>query len=650
LTEKEYSGRERRRYIRLDSVFPVSFKLLSLDGKEFLSDWLQGFTNNISKVGICLEVNKLNPDFANLIKNRQAKLSLDIEMPLAKTPVPALASIAWVKELVATPGRHLIGLSYDEINPRHNRRIMRYAWIKKLFAPVALAVILILGLGFAANTFISIKLIKGNKALVEQLVKILQESSVAKQKVKEIAQDREDLQLKIQALEVRIQTVEQEKGRLKKGAKLEEARAVKRITELNSLIEKLFQEKASLQEELIAIQRQENTVTEELLRLDKRKITLTQANLDKMYQWLKVHQNPRTGLVMSFEGDSDIANWAFIYDQSLLVMAYANFGDFERARKILDFFNNKTKRVDKIFVNAYYVNDGEPAEYAVHSGPNIWLGIAIMHYTKRTQDQTYLKLAQEIASGIISLQSQDKDGGIRGGPDVAWYATEHNLDAYAFFNMLYKVTGNSQYLEARDKTANWLVGHTYDKGEVPIKRGKGDSTIATDTYAWSIAAMGPEKLEALGMNPERIMEFAEQNCSVKVSFARPEGQAIEIKGFDFAPQRHLSRGGVVSSEWTAQMSLAFKIMADFYRKKGMPAKAHAYDLKADEYLAELGKMIISSPSPSGQGETCIPYATQDFVDTGHGWMTPKGGHTGSVSGTVYTLFAYYNYNPLELRE
>lgn len=132
LTEKEYSGRERRRYIRLDSVFPVSFKLLSLDGKEFLSDWLQGFTNNISKVGICLEVNKLNPDFANLIKNRQAKLSLDIEMPLAKTPVPALASIAWVKELVATPGRHLIGLSYDEINPRHNRRIMRYAWIKKL--------------------------------------------------------------------------------------------------------------------------------------------------------------------------------------------------------------------------------------------------------------------------------------------------------------------------------------------------------------------------------------------------------------------------------------------------------------------------------------------------------------------------------------
>jgi hypothetical protein len=61
-------------------------------------------------------------------------------------------------------------------------------------------------------------------------------------------------------------------------------------------------------------------------------------------------------------------------------------------------------------------------------------------------------------------------------------------------------------------------------------------------------------------------------------------------------------------------------------------------------------MVITSPSPSGQGGICLPYATQDFVDTGHGWMTPKGKSTGSVSGTAYTLFAHYNYNPLELEE
>ena len=646
----DHLGQERRKYIRLDSVFPVQFRLLSLDGKHFLSGWLQGFTNNVSKGGICLSVNNLNPELAKLLKEQQAELSLDIEMPITGSSINALARIAWIKDVFGSPNKYFIGLSYEEIDPHQNNKIIRYAWTKKLFVPVGLSIILILGLGLVINSFINVKLIKGNKALVEQLVKIIQESSIAKQKIKEIAKEREDLQIKIQALQLRIQTVTEERLKTEDKVKLEETKESKRVEELNNLIAQLTREKDSLQEQLITVQHQENTVTEELLRLDKTKATLEKANLDRMYHWLKVHQNPRTGLVMSFEGDIDIANWAFIYDQSLVAQAYTNFSDFERAQKIFDFFNRKAKRQDGQFFNAYYVNDGQPAEYIVNSGPNIWLGIAIMHYTHKTQDRNYLKLAEEIASAIINLQDQDPDGGIRGGPNVEWYSTEHNLDAYAFFNMLYKITGKPIYLEARDKVLNWLVRYTYDKVELPIKRGKGDSTIATDTYAWSIAAIGPQKLEELGMNPDRIVEFAEQNCSVVVSYTRPGGQAIKIKGFDFAPQRHVARGGVVSSEWTAQMVIAFKIMSDFYYKKSMVAKARTYALKADEYLSGLGNMIISSPSPSGQGESCLPYATADFVDTGHGWLIPKGKSTGSLAGTTYTLFAYYNYNPLEIKD
>jgi len=107
---------------------------------------------------------------------------------------------------------------------------------------------------------------------------------------------------------------------------------------------------------------------------------------------------------------------------------------------------------------------------------------------------------------------------------------------------------------------------------------------------------------------------------------------------------------VVSSEWTAQMVVAYKIMEDFYSKKGDMDRAVNYGKKAQMYLSQLGNMIISSSSPSGQGEGCLPYATLDYVDTGHGWMTPKGSHTGSVSGTTYTLFAYYGFNPLELKQ
>lgn len=648
--KKDSLDLERRKYIRLDTVFPVQFRLLSLDGKSFLSDLLQGFTSNISRGGICLEVNNLNLELTNLIKNQRVKLALAIEIPLARKPVEALSQVAWIKEVPIQPDRYLIGLTYEKIALSGNNRILRYAWTKKLFVPVVLAIILVLGLGFAINSFINIKLIQGNKALVEQLVEIIQESSLARQKVKDISREREDLQLKIQTSQSRIKTIEEEKAKLDEKVKLEETKAKQKVEELNSAIDKLAQEKASLQEQLIALQRKEISVTEEFLRLDEKKTHLEKENLDKMYQWLKVHQNPRTGLVMSFEGDSDVANWAFIYDQALIVQAYTHFGDFERARKILDFFLKKAKRIDGKFVNAYYANDGNPAEYIVHSGPNIWLGIAAIQYLNETQDRIYLGLAEEIAQAIIRLQNEDPEGGIRGGPDVRWYSTEHNLDAYAFFNMLYKITAEPQYRQARDKALNWLVQHTYGKVDLPVKRGKGDSTIATDTYAWSIAAIGPQKLEELGLDPDKIMEFAENTSGVEVFYTRPEGQTVKLRGFDFAPQQHVSRGGVVSSEWTAQMVMAFKIMADFYHKKAMAAKAQTYELKADEYLAELGKMIISSPSPSGQGESCLPYATEDFVETGHGWMTPKGKSTGSVAGTAYTLFAYYKYNPLALAE
>ncbi len=640
-------GIEYRQYIRLDSVFPVSFQIMAESTDEVLSEEIQGFTNNISKGGICLVVNSPKPGLLVLIQEKKARVSLKIEVPLHHDPISALTKISWFKDDIKNNNKFFIGLNYEEIAASGNKRIMRYTWTRKLFAPAVLTIAFVFALGFGINTYMNLKLVRGNKDLVKQLIKILQDSTLAKEKIKDVSKEKEDLQLKIQTLEVRLKTLEDDKAKIGEKEKLEELRANKKLTEFNSLIEKLNQEKAVLQSEFIRLQRKENNISEELLFLDKNKVALTQANFDKMYQWLRIHQNQRTGLISSFEGDSEVVNWAFIYDQSLAVQAYVNFSDFERARKMFDFFQRKAKREGNLFHNAYYVTDGSVAEYTVHSGPNIWLGIALLQYTQKAQDNRYLALAQEIADGIISLQGPD--GGLRGGPNFAWYSTEHNLDAYSFLNMLYKITSNDKYLKSRDRVLTWLSQNTYNRDIVPIKRGKGDSTIATDTYAWSIAAIGPHKLEDIGMNPEQILEFAEQNCSVEVYYDRPESESVKIKGFDFAPQKHLARGGVVSSEWTAQMVISFKIIADFYNAKGMNSKASIYRQKADEYLGQLSNMIISSPSPSGQGEGCLPYASVDVVDTGHGWMTPKGKNTGSVSGTAYTLFAYYNYNPLELK-
>ena len=98
------------------------------------------------------------------------------------------------------------------------------------------------------------------------------------------------------------------------------------------------------------------------------------------------------------------------------------------------------------------------------------------------------------------------------------------------------------------------------------------------------------------------------------------------------------------------MIVAYRILADFYRARGDAAKADATLKKAEDHLNELQKLVVTSPSPTGQGRGCLPYASIDNVDTGHGWRTPKGMRTGSVSGTAYGLFAWVGYNPLDLKK
>jgi cell division protein FtsB len=632
---------ERRQYIRLESVFPVQFRLLSLDGKQFLSEWQQGFTNDIGKGGMCLIVNNLNPELAGLLKNKQAKLSLDIEMPVIRDSLAVSARPVWMKVVESRPNKYFIGLAYEEIDPGVNQRIMRFVVTKKFLPYFVIGVVTLLSLVIFILWYSTVYLVKGNKVLAEKLVNTLQESSLTKKKIKDIDRQKEALQREIQGLDSRLKAIEEEK--LQKPISDPE-----RIRQIDALLDQIKREKNSSEARLVSLQQEEDLLAEDARRLEQKELQLEKSNLGMTYQWLKMNQDPKTALVKSFEKGEATDNRAFTYDQSLAIQAFANFADFPRAKKILEFFAKDAKRIDGLFLNAYYAGDGSPAEYTVHSGPNIWLGIAILQYTQKSKDNAYLGLAEEIASAIMYLQSQDKEGGIRGGPAVTWYSTEHNLDAYAFFNMLYTLTKKSKYQEARDKVWAWLLAHTYDKTGVPIKRGKGDATIATDTYAWSVAAAGPEKLEEAGMSPEKILEFAEENCLVETSYLGPEGQEIKLKGFDFAAQRNIARGPVISSEWTAQMVLAYKIMADYYYQKGMPAKAHAYQMKADEFLSQLGNMVISSPSASGQGESCLPYATEESVDTGHGWVTPQGKSTGSVAGTAYALFAFYNYNPLEL--
>lgn len=333
----------------------------------------------------------------------------------------------------------------------------------------------------------------------------------------------------------------------------------------------------------------------------------------------------------------------FTYDQSLSIFVFLIFNDLYRAEKILDFYLDKVRQGEKIY-NGYFTS-GEVFEYVRHSGPKAWLGLAVLSYTQHTGNRKYLEIARHIA-GFLH-QMQDKEGGLIGGPGLTWYSTEHNLDAYAFFRGLYNLTGETSYREKSLQVKNWIARYAYTDRQIPIKRGKGDSTIATDTYAWSVTSFGPATLYSLGMDPEIILEFAAQKCRVSVNFKHQDGRQVEVTGFDFAKARNIGRGGVVSGEWTAQMILAYMIMADYFKDIDQQ-KQDKYLQKARFYFNQLQKMVIISPSRVGRSEPSLPYASTPFADTGHGWRTPRGNRTGSLASTAYFLIAYKGYNPLRL--
>jgi len=643
---------DRRKFIRLDTVLPVEFRILNSTG-QILLDWTQGFTNNIGKGGICLTINNIKEQAVLILEEKSAKFYLRINLPLKDKPIECYAKTAWLSKVKKEPfNQFLVGLDYEEIVDSDRQRLLDFAKFKKNFSGfLALFVIALCAVTIFSGIY-NYKQYEKNKKLVFSLLENLKQISSLETQLNNIGQERTEVEVKIKNEKERNSQLEKRISFLQRPAKVtlsteKKAAADKELFDLKKELELASLEKETLEQKLFFLTKTQTGAQAKLDILKKENMPLKKEVAQKMYHWLVVHQNQRTGLVSSFEGDSALKDGAFIYDQALAALAFTVNNEFDKAKKMFSFFE-KAKRTNGAFYNAYYATSGDVMEYTVHAGPNLWVGIAIAQYVHKTKDTEFLPLVEEIAAWVIKLQNEDSEKGIRGGPEATWYSTEHNLDAYAFFNMLYKITNNKKYSTAAENTLNWLKKFAYSNSALPVNRGKGDSTIATDTYAWSIASIGPELLRSTGMDPDKIVEFAEENCLVNVDYKNAEGSAVAVKGFDFAKAEHIARGGVISCEWTAQMVLTYRIMSDFYKKLGVLETAQKYSDKARMFLSELDKLIICSPSAVGQGEGCLPYASQEYVDTGHGWMTPKGKQTGSLSSTAYAFFAYIGFNPLSL--
>ncbi|MFC1709597.1 PilZ domain-containing protein [Candidatus Omnitrophota bacterium] len=677
MLNKKISKEELREYKRLDTIFPVEIQLLNKDLQP-ASNWHQAFSQDISTGGICLTINDLSQEESLNLKHHETNLFIQIHSPVSDRCFLAYAKLVWFRKIQDEPFvQFVVGLNFTKVDAREVRRLLNYVLFKKILWR-SLQFLILGALAFLIITVTSnFRLNTRNLILINQYSQLLRQDLGLKEDYKKLLNEREELTqvlknrgLETAILEESIKKTEDSRDREIEISEKELLEVKKRVIEseedeiyikelkksrdeeseeLRQKVVKLQEEDKKIKGQLAEIIAKESEMKEEFQIVEQEKVQLSESFKGQLYNWLRAHQNKRKGLVESFEGDRNLKGVAYIYDQSLATIAYTLFGDYDNAKRGLDFFLYKAERTQRGgFYNAYYSSAGAVSEYTAHAGPNLWVGIAIIQYTYKSRDYSYLRVAEQIAEWIKSLQ--DEEGGIRGGEDLAWHSTEHNLDGFAFFNMFYELTKDERYKDIADKILGWLKEYAYGNEYVPVNRGKGDSTIATDTYAWSIAALGPERLNKAGVDTDEILEFAVENCLVETEFTDRFSKIITVSGFDFAKHQHLARGGVVSCEWTAQMILSFNIMADYYFQKVQLKKATYYQNEITKYLNELSKMVVSSPSAFGQGAWCMPYASHQNVDTGHGWRTPRGNRTGSVAATAYTIFAISKFNPLELSE
>lgn len=630
---------EQRQYVRMSTVFPVELEFKKT-GSASSYPLLQGFTRNVSSGGICVELKIFGKDEEKLFHIPGAPLGLTINTTFSKNPIQAAGRIAWIRkeETTLTLPSYFLGIAYTEIDDRSRKRLMGHAQRLRWIPRAAAALVLAMAVAIAGLYIHERKLVSENRALVNQMV-------LSAGKKSDVAAELNDLQARRAALDRELSKAQEKILTLERSVAAAAAGAEEKESFEKELGQEIDREK-SIGAEIETLRAGREKLKNTFKTLQANEALTASSGLRQMYGWLMTHQNHNTGLVASYEGDPALEANAYTYDQSLVAQAYLLFGDVKNAEAILSFFESKAEKKAGGFYNAYHTVDSTPTENNTNTGPSLWVGIAALQYEHRVKDGRFLPLAESIGAWAIALQ--DSEGGLKGGPDLNWYSTEHNLDAYAFFRMLHEETGKSEYGAAAVKSLVWIKKYAYSQTEGRMQRGKGDSTIATDTFSWAIAAIGPATLKKIDLNPADIIDYAEKHCEVSVTIPGPDGKSMGVRGFDFAKAQNVGRGGIISTEWTAQMIVAYQMLAAHHRVSGDEENFSLYQDKADFYLSELQKLIITSSSRTGQGRGCLPYASIDNVDTGHGWRTPKGRRTGSVAGTAYGLFAWVGYNPFNL--
>ena len=193
-----------------------------------------------------------------------------------------------------------------------------------------------------------------------------------------------------------------------------------------------------------------------------------------------------------------LLNWSWTYDSAVTAAAFTVFGATSEAQQLLDQLA-ALQHPDGSIELAFNVTDGT-TEAIFRSGTIATVGLAGSLYDQHTHTNRYLGMEERAASYLISLQGTD--GLVRGGPDVGWYSTQHNLLAYAFLNQL----GNELVADGERSTAN-----TYFNPANKISSGlESRLLVQNGSQAWFIEGLA-DSVQSLDADALGVLYLASKH-------------------------------------------------------------------------------------------------------------------------------------------
>lgn len=195
----------------------------------------------------------------------------------------------------------------------------------------------------------------------------------------------------------------------------------------------------------------------------------------------------REGLLVSYVIPSTdplafLRGRSWTYDNAVGAVALLLQGQPDAARGVLAALQG-LQNADGSLGFSYQV-DSSFTDGRVRTGTLAWVGYAMALYQRQTGDPSFQTSAEKIGAYLKNLQAGS--GSIKGGPDVSWLSTEHNIDAYFFYRELHRVTGQASHLDTAAQIKNSLLANHWtgsvSKGH--FLQGIGDPTPALDANSW----------------------------------------------------------------------------------------------------------------------------------------------------------------------